>query len=479
MNEQIARNVVLVRAIETTDQKREILSEDDRMYASRSAKELAQWQASDAKSEVTADHFLQQRSEQLLKRISERIPSFASFAKRRNGLNGLTVALPLLALIAGAGMDRISDPHRVDLLSAPLLLIIGWNLLVYAGLLICLFLPFAKVSARHAGLIRKLAIGKAALPRKLPHTLSAALVIFMVQWTQLSSKLTAARLSHTIHLSAALFAIGAMLSLYARGFLSQYLAGWESTFLNATQVHAILSALFMPAVSIFRLEGFSIADIEALRFTQTPSPLGGARWVHLYAATLFLLVVLPRLMLCAAAGRRVMRLAKNFPLDLEQPYFRKLNQTLGRAPAILRVLPYSFTLDEARDKGLAVIATQLLGEQARVMLRPSFSYGEETHEALRETTLSDPNVTLTAVLFNLTATPENENHGAFLDYLLHESPRAVTVLIDESSYLERIGKERIAERIALWREFCNFHRTPATMVNLLDPKTHQFDTEMP
>jgi len=38
MNEQIARDVVLVRAIETADEKREVLSEDDRMYASRSAR---------------------------------------------------------------------------------------------------------------------------------------------------------------------------------------------------------------------------------------------------------------------------------------------------------------------------------------------------------------------------------------------------------------------------------------------------------
>jgi len=38
MNELIARDVVMVRAIETTDQKKEILSEEDRLYASRSAR---------------------------------------------------------------------------------------------------------------------------------------------------------------------------------------------------------------------------------------------------------------------------------------------------------------------------------------------------------------------------------------------------------------------------------------------------------
>ena len=54
MNEQVARDVVLMRAIETVDIKSEILSQEDRMYASRSAKELAQWQAADSKSPATA-----------------------------------------------------------------------------------------------------------------------------------------------------------------------------------------------------------------------------------------------------------------------------------------------------------------------------------------------------------------------------------------------------------------------------------------
>jgi hypothetical protein len=476
MNEQVARNVVLVRAIETIDQKREILSDDDRMYASRSANELAQWQASDSKSAVTADHFLEQRSEQILKRLAERTPAFASFLRRRGGFKGLSIALPVIALLLGAGLDRITDPHRVDLLSAPLLLIIGWNLLVYLVLFAWMFVPSSKTGWASSNLLRRLSAGKAALPRKLPHTLSAALVEFMAEWSRLSGKLTRARLSRTVHLSAALFALGAMLSLYARGVLTQYSAGWESTFLDAAQVHSILSVLFAPAVFIFNLQGFSIADIEALHFTQTASSAGGARWVHLYAATLVLLVVLPRLVLAAVANWQAKRLATHFPLDLEQPYFRKLGDKIGKAePGILRVLPYSFTVDEARDRGLSAVAGMLLGEQARVMLRPSSPYGEEPQDALQETNLDDANVTVTAVLFNLAATPEKENHGAFLDYLVRGTARGITVLIDESGFLERVGTPaggdaRVAERIALWQQFCNFHRAPATIVNLLHPE---------
>ena len=481
MNEQAARDVVLVRAIETADHAREILSEDDRRHASRSATELAQWQASHAGLPVTADNFLQQRAGQILQRLSERHTAFGALLGRSGVLKLLWTGLPVVALLAGIFLDRITDPHRVDLLSAPLLLVIGWNLVVYSSLLVWRWLPFGPLKKSGSTLLRLLSLGRTRLPRKLPPVLASALLAFMAEWVPLSRRLTLDRLARTLHLGSALFATGALLSLYARGYVAQYSAGWESTFLDAGQVHALLSALFMPAMAIFPLQGFSLADMEALHFGQAlSSPLGGARWVHLYAATLLLLVVLPRLLLAGAAQWRVKKETLNFPLNLEQPYFRKLLKALGGAPGLLRVLPYSFAVDEARDKGLSQLATRLLGEQARLMLRPSIAYGDEPHEALREFKLNDSEATVTAVLFSLAATPEKENHGALLDHLVQASTRGIAVLVDESGYLERVGtqaggKERMAERIALWRQFCSFHKAPATLVNLLHPDVHALD----
>jgi hypothetical protein len=483
MNEQVARKVVLVRAIESTDTKHEILSEDDRVYASRSAKELAQWQAADSKSAVTQDHFLEQRSEQILKRMAERMPAFASFLHRRPGLSAFSAVLPILALLAGAGLDRIADPHRVDLLSAPLLLIVGWNLLVYLAMLVWLLIPTRKSGGAGPGLLRRLSVGMAALPRKLPTVLAVALTQFLGEWAELSARLTRSRLSRVMHLSAAAFAVGAILSLYARGLLTEYVAGWESTFLDATQVHTLLSIVFAPALFIFPLAGFSLADVEALRFTTTASPGGGERWVHLYAATLVLLVVIPRLLFATLASWRASRLARNFPMNLDQPYFRKLGDTIGAGGvAVLRVLPYSFTVDETRDNGLSAIAAMSLGQQARVMLRPSSPYGEDPKDSLQDANLDDPAVTVTAALFNLAATPEKENHGAFLDYLARHSARGIAVLVDESGLVDRTGglagaDARIAERMALWRQFCSFHHTSATFVNLLQPQKYPLDLD--
>jgi hypothetical protein len=122
-----------MRAIETADTKREILSEDDRLYASRSARELANWQAADRQERSSrSTTSSEQRAEQILKRLAERTPAFRFLPPSAPAAAAaVAVLLPLLGFLAGAGLDRIGNPHRVDLLSAPLLLIIGWNLLVY------------------------------------------------------------------------------------------------------------------------------------------------------------------------------------------------------------------------------------------------------------------------------------------------------------------------------------------------------------
>jgi hypothetical protein len=479
MDERTARKVVLMRAIETADGKREILSEDDRLYASRSARELANWQAAEGKTEPTLDHFLHQRADLILKRLAERTPAFGAFLHRRPLMPLFAVLLPVIGFVAGAGLDRIGNPHRVDLLSAPLLLIVGWNLLVYLALIIWALVPSRGTGWAGQGLLRRLAVGKAALPRKLPAPLAAGLTQYLGDWSSLSATLVRLRLSRSVHLAAAAFALGAIASLYARGITTEYAAGWESTFLDAGQVHAILSVLFAPALAVFPLQGFSLADVQALRFVQEPSPAGGPRWVHLYAATLFLLVVLPRLVLALVAALRARRIAHNFPLDLGQPYFRLLADRVGASgPAVLRVIPYSFTVDEARHKGLAAVAAMVLGEQAQLMLRPSSPYGEEPKDSLRDARLDDVGVAVSAVLFNLAATPEKENHGAFLDYLVSHTPRGIAVLLDESSLAERgaqSGNARLEERIALWRQFCGYHRTSATVVNLLHPDKYPLE----
>lgn len=484
MNESVAREVVLMSVIETSDPERRILTEEDRRYASRSATELTHWAASEQKQDASPELFLQKRAEQIVRKVSERYPAFSATVAPRHAFGLIGIALPLLAFLAGFLVDRIADPHRVDLLSPPLLLILGWNLAVYVGMLVMvLFRRHRKPPRFDSALLASLSMGKMAPARKLPQGLAIATTRFVSQWMTASQALTAARIKRIVHLSAACLAAGAVLSLYARGIVTQYRAGWESTFLNAEQVHALLSTLFAPAIALLRIPPFSLAEVSALAFSATPSAAGGARWVHLYAATLLLLVILPRLFLALLARWKETRLVKNFPIDLSPSYYRKLTQGLGASsPSMLRIFPYSFTVDEVRQRQLNTVAQLLLGEKASVMLRPSATYGDAPQDALGDTAPDNSNIAVNAILFNLAATPEQENHGEFIDHLARIAPGQLLVLIDESLYLERLGEQpgsqdRVQQRSELWRQFCSTHQARAVIINLHEPAARAVDLD--
>ena len=168
MNEAAARKVVLTRALENADIGLQLLSENDRLYASKSAHELAQWEAADRKTALTPALFLEKRAEQILKKIAERTPTFAAVIKPRGIVGALGAALPTLAFLIGALVDRIGDTHRVDLLSAPLLMIIGWNLAVYLLLLFWWIAPGSSKQRAGTGLLTKWAEAGTTKARKLP-----------------------------------------------------------------------------------------------------------------------------------------------------------------------------------------------------------------------------------------------------------------------------------------------------------------------
>lgn len=460
MNEKTARAILLAKAIEEADQQKEVLTDDDRKFASRTARELAHWQAAEQRSAATLPDFLYHRAEQLLKRLAARHKLFASVTQGHSGMWGASWLLPLVALLAGGMAERFGDPHRVDVLSMPLLGIIAWNMLAYLLLTVWALLPARRAGLRR-GLANRMALGGGHIPRRLPHALASGVLQFMVDWARLGARLNMARIARILHWSAAAFAIGAVLSLYARGIVERYATGWESTFLDPWQVHRLLSVLFAPAEKLFGLEGFTMDEVMGLQ-NWADSRLGnGARWVHLYAASLVLYVVLPRILLGTVAAVRAMWLRSRFPLDLDQPYFHQLSVAAGGEAGLLRVQPYSLTVDEARSKGLDAVAHEMLGEQARVRLLPPAAYGSEAP------VLEAGEGVTNAVLFGLAATPEQENHGAFLAAL--GKGRKLVALLDQSALAARMDAGRLGERIELWREFCIRYGAEPKVVDLLAP----------
>jgi hypothetical protein len=286
-----------------------------------------------------------------------------------------------------------------------------------------------------------------------------------------------------LHLSAALFAAGAVAGLYVRGLVFEYRAGWESTFLDPPAVHRILDIFLGPASALSGIALPGVDHLAELRFSAGNDGENAAPWIHLLALTVGAVAIVPRLVLALLARMLEHRRARRFALDLSQPYFRRLlgGFTTGE-PVRLRVAPYSFTVDEAAQAGLREVARKLLGDEADVTLRPSVPFGaEETaSDGLR---VGDPQVPLTVALFSLAATPENENHGQFIDRLRAALASRLAVIVDEAGYRLRLGSqagaaERLAERRSTWLSFCTARNVAAACVDLSAPDLSGIEREL-
>src|SRR5690606_10233413 len=94
-----------------------------------------------------------------------------------------------------------------------------------------------------------------------------------------AAPLQAARIALGLHLSAITFVAGALAGMYIRGLAFAYRAGWESTFLDASQVRAILGLVLGPASAI---TGIPLPDPTALEAMRLPGPgADAAPWIHL------------------------------------------------------------------------------------------------------------------------------------------------------------------------------------------------------
>jgi len=303
--------------------------------------------------------------------------------------------------------------------------------------------------------------------------LAEALGRFTREWFAAARPLLVARAARVLHLSAAALGIGLILGLYVRGIAFDYRAGWESTFLDASQARALLSVIYGPASLV---TGIAIPDAAVLEGMRSNGAAGGERaapWIHLLAATVALFVVLPRVALSLAGTLFITRWSRRAPLPASlAAYFRgALGGSIGRG--LVTVVPYAYEPSADARAGLRALLPRALGESLTLDSRAAVRYGEED-EFVRELDAAGK-TDVVVLLFNLAATPEEENHGDVIagvrDWLAAGQPRPqLLVLVDEGPYAERMATDgatgRIAERRDAWRQFVAAHGLAACSVNL-------------
>lgn len=328
LDEAAARRMLLAQAIETSDAQGKLLSPVEREEIDRLALQFSSRQSSaNPVSEAHVEAFLNERARQVLAVVENRNPALASLQERRPWTRWLAVAAFLVAALLGAATDRIANPHRVDLLSLPLLAIVGWNLAIYCALIASYFLQRRRQQQPHQerpASFMHWASGWRGWQRRAGQLRATATVVFTRQWYGATAALQTQRWRKVLHLAAAGWAFGIGLSLFARGLVVEYRVGWESTFLNADQVHAALRVLLMPAMALFPFEPFTVQDIASLQFSNGSGAMAGARWVYLYATLLAVVVIVPRLALALYARWRERVLSRRVVLSLGDAYHQRL-----------------------------------------------------------------------------------------------------------------------------------------------------------
>jgi hypothetical protein len=317
LDEASARQLVLARAVEDVDTQGKLLSAVEREQIERDALDASRAGA----GSVDFGHYLLQRARRMLAVVENRQPRIASLQDPEGWRRWLLLALPVLACVLGAVIDRVDNPQRVNMLSPALLGVLVWNLAAYVVMLLSLFLP-RPPQLPLAGLQRWLS-GLPAPGRRTGRLHTDVLARFHEHWMRATSTQQWLWFKQLLHLSAAGWALGLAISILLGGVVREYRVGWESTLLEVGQVHAFLHALFAPVVALLPFQSFSVADLQRMSFgSGVPVAVEEARrWIWMYVALLLLGVVAPRAVLAGFSAWRRRRLARAVRVDLRDPYF--------------------------------------------------------------------------------------------------------------------------------------------------------------
>jgi hypothetical protein len=278
------------------------------------------------------------------------------------------------------------------------------------------------------------------------------------EWAQRAAPLYAARAARILHLAALALAAGVVAGLYVRGLAFEYRASWESTFLSAQAVHEIVRIAYAAGAAV---TGLAIPGVDAIEAIRAPQSENAAHWLHLIAASVAVLVALPRLVLALGSGMVESHRARHVNVPLDDPYFRRLLRGFRAGPSRVRVLPYSYTLDPAAAEGLESIVARSFGGSASLHVAAPVAYGDERAAAV------DPDVT-TFVIFGGASTPEPELHGRFL---AQHAGGELVALVDESPlHAQGADAARLDARRAAWREVCANAKVPVVFADLRQPE---------
>ncbi|MEE4383963.1 MAG: DUF2868 domain-containing protein [Pseudomonadales bacterium] len=364
-------------------------------------------------------------------------PRLARVHGRRAWLTGARPGpwLVLVALLAGVATSSLSAGGRLNVLTPPLLGLVLWHVLTYLLLALRPVLGRRAVPSALRGLLARAAERAARLGLGQGEDAARLPGAFARDFARSAPKLVGARLAATLHGAAAAFALGAIAGLYLEGLGVAYRAYWESTFLAPGTVTTLVGVLLAPASA---LTGIPLPD-EAAVAAMAETPVPAAPWIHLWAATLAAVAVVPRALLAGVALLGTRR-ARTVVLDPATPWVQRALAAVEGHALRVRLQPLGYRPGAGALEQLQDRLRERLGGRIDLARNDPLPWDAEAGDV--ETGDAERLV----LLLNPAQTPEEDVHGPLLTALARRLP--VTVALDAGAY--RTSPERRASRIAGW-----------------------------
>jgi hypothetical protein len=345
MTENDAAKILLVRSVEETDKN------------AFPPERLEEALAAPANDMRPSSWFLK-RACYLLDTVPLTYSSILRLARLPQGWN---IPLYALAFVLGLGTNYLGPVEKIPLILNPLMALVAWNLLVYTVAGVSLLRSGFKdaspsspekhpkdngyPSAPSESISRNTVAPAPWILRVLLPTIwisvhkftlrfhatakQAACFVkvagrFWTHWAEAAEPLLVARWKLLLHSAGLFLTAGAVAGMYIRGVFLKYEVIWTSTFIKSENTVArLVDTIFAPAISLARIAGRDLrADIDMGRL-MSPAGDPAASWIHLFALTALLVIIVPRAILAALQWLHISRAGNNVQIDFDD-YFASL-----------------------------------------------------------------------------------------------------------------------------------------------------------
>lgn len=481
MNLSETRNIVIAQALEESDTGGRLVSDDEKRIAESAAGAPLPQTAGKKKQ----DQFLAKRAQGIIGVVESRLEGDINWLRSnpfRTKFSLFALITIIVAAVVGYLTNELDDPNgQINILKFPIIGIIVWSLLVYLFELLVIFRKNG-ASSGLAGIITKALFPPPVNLQKTdnePNVEFRARSLFLSRWRHLNIPPISSRVKALLHFTALILAAAAIVGMYVKGIAKEYNAVWESTFIeDGKQLQPVLKTVLGPAMALKKSELPTQKRLDDMKGPDAAKPESARDWIHWYAITIGIYVLIPRFFLGIVWLLRSKSAERNMPFKELSPayYERVLAVSTGDGLAVA-IVPYAHKPGDNVIQGIRTYMEGFFERPVTISWQDAISFGDE----------DDAKVTMAAnfqpmILFNFASTPERETHLALYQSLVREitGGKRYQVILDCEAFDRKSesfndADDRRNGRLDAWKklfaaENCEIHVISEHLVDVKEEK---------